>query len=57
MNCDEVPGWDKSLSDALMFANGGGGPRSVDNTQVVPDVNEGTLSGDIQMMSLRNILI
>ena len=52
MNCDEVPGWENSLSDALMLSKGGVGPRSVDNTQVVPDLNERFLSGDIQMMSL-----
>ena len=52
MNCDEVPGWDNSLSRALMLSKGGGGPRSMNNTQVVPDLNESTLSGDIQMMSL-----
>lgn len=53
MNCDEVPGWNNSLSDALMLSKGGGGPRSMaDNTQVVPDLNDSTLSGDIQMLSL-----
>lgn len=53
MNCEEIPGWENSLSDAaLMLSKAGGGLRSVDNTQVVPDLNESTLSGDIQMMSL-----
>lgn len=53
MNCEEIPGWENSLNDAaLMLYKCGGGLRSAENTQVVPDLNERTLSGDIQMMSL-----
>jgi len=53
MNCDEVPGWDNSVNGVMLFANGSGGHRSMDNIQVVPDLHaERTLSGEIQMMSL-----
>ena len=52
LNCDEVPGWDNSLSNVLILSNSGGVPQSMDTSQVVPDLNGNVLSGDIQMMSL-----
>ncbi|XP_078346411.1 uncharacterized protein LOC144631742 isoform X3 [Oculina patagonica] len=52
LNCDEVPGWDNSLSNALILPNSGVGPQSPDSSQVVPDLNGNTLSGDVEMMTL-----
>ena len=52
MNCDEVPGWDNLLSNALNSSNDDEAMET-DASQVVPDLNStGSFpSGDVQTMA------